>query len=57
MASAWVFGCKKGLSQTGCTEREHDPKSRGAKARHGGCVSCKYREPHNQETAKAEAEN
>lgn len=56
MTSVWVFCCKKGLAQNGCTEREYDPKSRGAKQRIGGCPSCKYRESDNPETGKAEAE-
>lgn len=55
MASVWTFGCKLGLSQSGCQKREHDPSSRGAAQRIGGCASCIYREPASPETAKAEA--
>jgi hypothetical protein len=54
--SVWLFGCRLGLAQGTCGKRKHDPKSRGASQRMGGCASCKHRTSANQRTAQAEGE-
>jgi hypothetical protein len=54
---SWTFGCQKGLSQSGCTERIVDKDSRGYKQGFGGCASCKFRVPADEKTKMAEKGN
>ena len=52
----FFFRCEYDLDPGFCQMYEWDPESRGFAQGLADCPSCKYREPINAETAKAERE-